>query len=104
MRADGVGTNRRWTFRQRLSLRASTMLLLALPVLGLGDQVLKAVGAMAAAQWFGSAGSMAWALGGIAAVLALAALVASFVQQRPRLQFAIELALAPGAFATLGRY
>ena len=46
MRADEARTNRPWAFRQRLSLRASSMLLLALVVLGVGYRLHTRLGAI----------------------------------------------------------
>ena len=101
-----ASTSRAWSFSQRFSLRASTLLLLSLPFVAVCFEVASRLPGpfRYLAQFVGAAGSMAWAIAGIAAVLALASLLATVAGKKPQLQFVIEFALAVAFFLTAGRY
>ena len=99
-----MGEPRAWSFKQRPSFRASTLLLLALPIVAVAYVLLNRMGANAAAQWAGAAGSMMWAIAGIAAVLSLVAFLASVGRRAPQCQFVVEFVVATALFLTAGRY
>jgi hypothetical protein len=95
-----------WTFRQHISVRASTLILIYIVVLFvIGFARLHAGALPEPAETFlaASGWSLPWLLL-VAALLALAFFVASLVAKSPQLQFLVELLLALGAVVLMPVY
>ena len=93
----------RWNFSQHFSIRASTMLILYVPILIflnlLKEHIPEAISDYSSQFVAKSGSSLPWLLL-CAFILSLTFLVASVFKRNPQIQFAIEL-LIPIGFVTL---
>lgn len=96
----------RWRWRQQLSLRASTLVLLYLVLLyALGMVNLHLVQIPKTLERIlGASESTAWGLLLFAALFALAFFMASLAKRQPQLQYLVEFALASGLYVFLPVY
>jgi hypothetical protein len=83
-----------WSFKQSFSLRASTLLLLTLPLLATAGRLLSHQGAEVLAQLVGSAASSHEIIAFLAAVFGLSFFLNSCLKKRPQAQYLAEFVAA----------